>query len=148
MFLFCGHYIRTVAIPELSANRLTDLRKKIVHKNRPAGAPAGVCTVCTMCTMCTHSVRMPNVYNFGAGTAVTVRQYRMSARCMATSDIYCLTSSSGFSIRIFHGVEFAQFFLITRRRFRRHRIVSVHPGIVNCCIGDNHIQEWLQYPVN
>ena len=46
-------------------------------------------------TQCTHA---NNVYNFGAGT---VRQYHMSAQCMATSDIQSSTSSSGFSIRIF-----------------------------------------------
>jgi hypothetical protein len=68
-------------------------KKKIVHKNRPACARASVyscivctiCTVCTVrtvctvCTVCTHSVHtvykqcthMPNVYNFGASTAIS-----------------------------------------------------------------------------
>ena len=90
-------------------------------------------SVYTVCTQCVH---MPNVYNFGADI---VRQYRMNARCMRHP-------SSGARPRVgdsrsgsFYGVKFARF-VRTFSIFRRYRIVSVHPGIVNPYGSCSHIQ--------
>jgi hypothetical protein len=69
-------------------------------------AAASVCTrwsvhtVCTVYTQCVHTCQM--FTTSGRVQLYTVRQYRMSVRCMAASDIRISTStSSGFSTRIF-----------------------------------------------
>jgi hypothetical protein len=90
--------------------------------------PAGVYA---QCVQCTHSVYThAKCLNFGASTAVyhtVVRQYRMSARCMATSDIRSSTSSSGFSIRIFLRTKFStQICRIVDNLFDFSKVVLVH----------------------
>ena len=58
------------------------------------------CTQCTQqCTLCVHTCQM--FTTSGRVQLYTVRQYRMSVRCMAASDIRISTSSREFSIWIF-----------------------------------------------
>ena len=72
------------------------------------------CTQCTQCThkkivqctqrtqQCTQSVHTCQMFTTsGRVQLYTVRQYRMSVRCMAASDIRISTSSREFSTRIF-----------------------------------------------
>ena len=72
------------------------------------------CTQCTQCThkkivqctqrtqQCTQSVHTCQMFTTsGRVQLYTVRQYRMSVRCMAASDIRISTSSREFSIWIF-----------------------------------------------
>ena len=72
------------------------------------------CTQCTQCThkkivqctqrtpQCTQSVHTCQMFTTsGRVQLYTVRQYRMSVRCMAATDIRISTSSREFSTRIF-----------------------------------------------
>ena len=97
MILFCGQYIRTVAMPELSANR--PVRKKIVGF-RTAGLVTltRTCCVYTVYTQCTHGNNLTTSALVQAGT---VRRYRLNARRMATPCIGSSSSSSEFSTWMF-----------------------------------------------
>jgi hypothetical protein len=56
-------------------------------------------TQCTQCTQCVHTCQM--FTTSGRVQLYIIRQYRMSVRCMAATDIRISSSSSGFSTRIF-----------------------------------------------
>ena len=91
---------RRFSTAEKSADDLADVQLLVYTVYTVYTQKIVQCTQCTQqCTLCVHTCQM--FTTSGRVQLYTVRQYRMSVRCMAASDIRISTSSREFSTRIF-----------------------------------------------